>query len=70
MLYRWEQRAEPLSRRPHRLRAKTWTSALVRAVETSRLDYPMWRRAKLAPLLRAEGFAVSNATVGRPAWSV
>jgi putative transposase len=64
-LYRWEARAEPRSRRPHRVRQKSWSSALVRAIEGLRLDYPMWGRAKLGPLLRAQGFAVSDATVGR-----
>lgn len=64
-LYRWHKRVEPRSRRPHRVRKTTWTSELVEAVEALRLDYPMWGRAKLGPLLRAEGFAVSDATVGR-----
>ena len=64
-LYRWEKRPVARSRRPRRMRAKTWGSALVAAVERLRLDYPMWGRAKLAPLLKAEGFAVSPATVGR-----
>lgn len=64
-LYRWRKRAEARSRRPHRVRAKTWTSALVRAVEALRAEYPMWGKAKLGPLLRSEGFTVSNATVGR-----
>lgn len=64
-LYRWEQQPELRSRRPKRIRAKTWTPALVEAVEALRLDHPMWGRAKLGPLLRREGFTVSNATVGR-----
>jgi putative transposase len=64
-LYRWQKRVEPRSRRPHRLRPKTWSSELVQAVERLRDDNPMWGRAKLGPLLRAEGFAVSDATVGR-----
>jgi transposase InsO family protein len=64
-LYRWEKRAEPRSRRPKRVRAKTWSSALVAAIERLRLDYPMWGRAKLGPLVRAEGFTASDATVGR-----
>jgi len=51
-LYRWEKRLEPQSRRPRRVRAKSWTLALVAAVERLRLDYPMWGRAKLGPLLR------------------
>ena len=64
-LYRWQRRPEPRSRRPHRVRTRSWPSTLVRAVEALRLDHPMWGRAKLGPLLRARGFAVSDATVGR-----
>jgi len=64
-LYRWQKRIEPRSRRPHRTRPKTWTPALMRAVERLRRDFPMWGKAKLGPLLRREGFAVSDATVGR-----
>ena len=41
-LYRWAKAREPKSRRPHRLRQKTWTPALMRAVERIRLDNPMW----------------------------
>ena len=47
------------------MRPRTWSSALVRAVEALRADFPMWGKAKLGPLLRQEGFAISNATVGR-----
>jgi putative transposase len=64
-LYRWEKEAAPKSRRPHRVRLKTWTPALRQAVERLRQDFPMWGRAKLGPLLRSQGFAVSDATVGR-----
>lgn len=64
-LYRWEKRSEPRSRRPHRKRPKNWTPALLEAVETLRADYPMWGKAKLGPLLRKQGFAVSDATIGR-----
>lgn len=64
-LYRWEKRPELRSRRPRRTRAKTWTPALVEAVEALRLDHPMWGRAKIGPLVRREGFVVSDATVGR-----
>jgi putative transposase len=64
-LYRWEKQAEPRSKRPRRVRVKTWTPALVQAVEELRLDHPMWGRAKLAPLLRCRGFTVSDTTVGR-----
>jgi transposase InsO family protein len=64
-LNRWSHRLEPKSRRPHRTRPKTWTSRLVRAVQDLRDDFPMWGKAKLGPLLREQGFAVSDATVGR-----
>jgi putative transposase len=64
-LYRWERQPKRRSSRPHRVRSKNWPSALVRAIERLRQDYPMWGRAKLGPLARAEGFAVSDATVGR-----
>jgi putative transposase len=64
-LYRWEKQPQPRSRRPKRMRAKTWTPALIEAVEALRLDHPMWGKAKLGPLLRREGFAVSDSTVGR-----
>ena len=64
-LYRWEKEAAPKSRRPGRVRLKTWTPALRQAVERLRQDFPMWGRAKLGPLLRAQGFGVSDATVGR-----
>lgn len=64
-LYRWARDPKLKSRRPKRMRAPTWTPAQVEAVEALRLDYPMWGKAKLGPLLRAQGFAVSDATVGR-----
>lgn len=35
------------------------------AIEATRLDCPMWGKAKLGPLLRTQGFADSHATVGR-----
>jgi len=64
-LHRWSKRVEPKSRRPHRVRLKTWTSPLVRAVQGLRDDFPMWGKAKLGPLLRGQGWSVSDATVGR-----
>jgi putative transposase len=64
-LYRWEKDATPKSRRPRRVRQKGWTPTLRQAVERLRLDFPMWGRAKIGPLVRAEGFAASDATVGR-----
>ena len=64
-LYRWEKDAVPKSRRPHRVRGKTWTPALRQAVEHLRGDNPMWGKRKIAVLLRREGMAVSISTVGR-----
>ena len=64
-LYRWEKRLEPRSRRPARLRKPIRPPGLVEAIERLRLDFPMWGRAKLGPLVREQGFAVSDATVGR-----
>src|ERR1700704_4424695 len=57
-LYRWQKQPALRSRRPKRVRAKTWTPALVEAVEALRLDRPMWGRAKIGPLMRREGFVV------------
>jgi transposase InsO family protein len=64
-LYRWRKRLRPLSRRPHRRRQPAAPPALPRAVEALRRQYPMWGKAKLGPLLRAQGLAVSDSTVGR-----
>lgn len=64
-LYRWQKQPKPRSKCPKRRRARSWTPTLVEAVEALRLDHPMWGRAKLGPLLRRQGFAVSDATVGR-----
>ena len=70
--YRWRRQAQggverlaPRSRRPLRPRRPTWPSALVEAVQRLRDDFPMWGRAKLVVLVRAEGFTVSESTVGR-----
>jgi transposase len=64
-LYRWQERAEPLSRRPRRTRQPKRPPRLAQAVERLRLDHPMWGKEKLGPILRKQGFATSNATVGR-----
>jgi len=64
-LYRWEKTPVPKSRRPHRVRRNSWSPALRAEVERLRLDFPMWGKEKLGPILRDQGFAVSNATVGR-----
>ena len=64
-LYRWKNQPQPRSRRPRQMRGKTWTAALVQAVEHLRGDNPMWGKRKIAVLLRREGFVVSISTVGR-----
>src|SRR5215218_92632 len=65
LLYRWEKRLEPRSRRPHRQRQPSWTSALMRKIKRLRADHPMWGKRKLAVLLRREGIDVSVSMVGR-----
>jgi putative transposase len=64
-LYRWAKDAPPKSRRPKTTRKTTWTTKLVQAVEEWRLEEPTWGKAKIVVKLRGEGFAVSEATVGR-----
>jgi putative transposase len=64
-LYRWRKRAEPLIRRPRRLRQPRRPQGLAEAVERLRLDHPMWGKEKLGPILRKQGYATSDATVGR-----
>jgi len=64
-LYRWEKRPEPRSRRPRRVRPRSWTPRLVAAVEDLRADNPVWGKRKLGPILRQAGHAVSDTTVGR-----
>ena len=64
-LDRWRKRAQPLSRRPRRVRGTNRPAGLAAAVERLRLDFPMWGRAKIGPLVRELGFAVSDATAGR-----
>lgn len=64
-LDRWRKRATPKSRRPRRLRSPNRPPGLAAEVERLRLDFPMWGRSKIGPLVREVGFAVSDATVGR-----
>lgn len=64
-LYRWQGRADPLSRRPRRVRQPQRPQGLAEAVERLRLDHPMWGKEKLGPILRKQGYPTSNATVGR-----
>jgi len=64
-LYRWSQRCEFKSRRPHRLCQPRRPAGLAEEVERLRLDFPMWGKAKIGPLVREIGFPVSDSTVGR-----
>jgi arginyl-tRNA synthetase len=45
--------------------AKSWPPALIQVVQAMRRNYPRWGKVRLGPLVRGEGFAVSDTTVGR-----
>jgi transposase InsO family protein len=64
-LYRWAARPEPRSRRPERVRQRCWDRRLVAEVRRLRQDNPLWSKRKLGPILRAQGWPVSDSTVGR-----
>ena len=64
-LYRWAREPVLKSRKPHRPRKRSWSPALVEAVDALRADNPMWGKAKLTVLLVRQGFTVSASTVGR-----
>lgn len=72
-IYRWKKRLERLgprglefrSRRPKNVRRPAWSPELVCRVEALRRMFPAWGKESLAPLLWAEGFEASEATVGR-----
>lgn len=72
-IYRWRERLarrgprglERRSSRPHHVRRPVWSTELVLRIETLRRRFPAWGKGSLAPLLQDEGFAVSEATVGR-----
>jgi len=64
-LYRCAAQPVAKSRRPHRIRQKSWSRELRVEVERLRSDFPFWGKDKLGPLLRKTGMIVSNATVGR-----
>ena len=72
-IYRWKKRLassgprglEPGSRRPRTVRRPAWSPELVSRVEALRKAFPAWGKESLSPLLEAEGFGVSEATVGR-----
>ena len=71
--YRWLRRyrtggvraLEDRSRRPRRVRRPSWSRELTLAVLQLREAHPRWGKAKLAVLLRQQGFACSTSMVGR-----
>jgi transposase InsO family protein len=73
--YRWWHRYDPRdlrtlednreNRRPWRVRQPETPPALVARIRAVREAYPRWGKAKLAVLLRREGWTVSESTVGR-----
>jgi transposase InsO family protein len=73
--YRWWRRFAPRNprtleddrrtRRPHRVRQPQTPPELEARVRALREQFPRWGKRKLGPLLRREGWSISNATVGR-----
>ncbi|HEV8339758.1 MAG TPA: helix-turn-helix domain-containing protein [bacterium] len=73
--YRWWHRYNPRNlqtleddrrtRRPQRVRHPETPLALQARVRALRETYPRWGERKLAALLRAEGWTISHATIGR-----
>jgi len=53
------------SRRPHRCRQREWTDAHLEAIVKLRAQHPHWGKTKIHPLLKQEGFHLSQSTVGR-----
>ncbi len=64
-LRRWEKRPERLSTRPLRCRRPELRRGIEGRVRELRKMFPAWGRGKIAAVLRREGTAVSDATVGR-----
>lgn len=72
-LYRWRKRyrahrvggLRSRSRRPRRCPRKRWSPELTRRLIRLRRQHPGWGKRKLTVLLRREGYAVSESTVGR-----
>ena len=65
-LCRWEKRPQPLSTRPNRRRPPAAARREARGrVRELRRRFPAWGRGRTAAVLRREGHAVSDATVGR-----
>ena len=51
-LYRWRRRCEFKSRRPRKVCGPRRPAGLAEEVERLRLDFPMWGKAKIGPLVR------------------
>ena len=64
-LRRWEKRPQLLPTRPRRCRRPALRRGLESRVRELRRRFPAWGRGKIAAMLRREGTAVSDATVGR-----
>lgn len=72
-LFRWKKRVEKFgllglnesSRKPKRLRTPITSWIIVARVMELRKQYPAWSKHKLAAIVKREGFAVSESTVGR-----
>jgi transposase InsO family protein len=64
-LYRWQAQPIPRSKAARRRRQRNWPSPALRELERLRRQQPMWGKAKLGPLLRKAGCALSDSTVGR-----
>ena len=63
-LFRWRQRCEFKSRRPHKLCGPRRPAGLAQQVDRLRLDFPMWVKAKIGPLVCELGFQASDSTGG------
>lgn len=72
-LYRWRKRLEeeglrglePKSRRPKRVRQRTWSPELIQAIRELREMFPSWGKEKIWVLLKKLGFNTSLSTCGR-----
>ncbi len=72
-LYRWDRALREdgpaglrtRSRRPKRVRQRTWSPDLAQAVLRLREGHPRWGKDKLVVLLRRHGWQTSSSTVGR-----
>jgi len=53
------------SRRPHRCRQRQWTDDHLEAIVKLREQHPHWGKTKIHPLLKQEGFHLSQSTVGQ-----